>query len=151
MKNLKINLSIVRLCFILSSLFLTLNTEAQSTHSETDEIQFSAQSYKQVLASAKANHKKVFVDAYATWCAPCTELRKTTFKEAKTAAYFNENFVSISIDVEKGDGVELAKIWQIEGLPTLLILDENGNILTNHTGYVDGEGLLEFAKEASEK
>jgi len=151
MKKLKINLSIATFCFALCSFFLLLNAEAQPTYSGTDEIQFTTQSYKQVLASAKAKHKKIFVDAYATWCAPCKQLRGTTFKDAKTAAYFNQHFINISIDVEKGDGVELAKTWQIEGLPTLLILDENGEIIASHIGYVDGEGLLEFAGEASGK
>jgi thioredoxin-related protein len=45
--------------------------------------------------------------------------------------------------------ITLAKTWGIEGLPTLLILDQNGKIIANHIGYVDGAGLLEFAKEAS--
>ena len=122
-----------------------------SLKASAQEIKFSPQSYKQVLAKAKAGHKRGFVDAFAVWCAPCKELRKTTFKDAKAAAYFNQHFINISVDVEKGDGAELAKTWQVEGLPTLLILDENGKVLASHTGYVDGKGLLEFASEAPAK
>lgn len=118
---------------------------------QSTEIVFSNQEFKKALVSAKTNRKKIFVDVYATWCAPCKQLQKTTFRDAKTAAYFNRNFVNISIDVEKGEGIDLAKKWQIEGLPTLLILDEKGKIIADHTGYVDGAGLLEFAKEAIAK
>lgn len=127
------------------------SASAQEKPSGKTEIIFSAKDFTQVLATAKAKHKKIFVDAYAKWCAPCKELQKTTFKDAKAAAYFNKNFINVSIDVEKGEGLELAKTWKIEGLPTLLILDENGNIIANHVGYVDGSGLLEFAKEVSAK
>ncbi|ACU64517.1 thioredoxin family protein [Chitinophaga pinensis] len=114
------------------------------------EIKFSSKAYKEVLATAKAAHKKVFIDAYATWCAPCKELRKHTFNDPKAAAYFNKNFVNFTIDVEKGEGIALAKTWQVDGLPTLLIVDEKGQVLANHVGFVDGDGLIQFAKEATE-
>lgn len=113
------------------------------------EIRFTTRTYKQVLAAAKVTHRMIFVDAFATWCAPCKELQRTTFKDAKAAAYFNKKFINYSVDVEKGEGIGLAKTWQIEGLPTLLIIDENGNVIANHTGYVDGNGLMEFAQEVS--
>ena len=100
---------------------------------------------------AKTAHKKIFVDAYATWCGPCKRLQKTTFKDAKAAAYYNKNFINFKIDVEKGEGINLAKEWKREGFPTLLILDENGKIIADHVGYVDGKGLIGFAKEVSGK
>lgn len=133
------------------SVFSALTANAQEKPSGKVEIIFSAKDFTNALAAAKAKHKKIFVDAYAEWCAPCKELQKITFKNPKAAAYFNKNFINFSIDVEKAEGIKLAKTWKIEGLPTLLVLDENGNIIANHTGYVDGGGLLEFAKEASGK
>jgi thiol:disulfide interchange protein len=148
MKNQLFKSRILALCIALLSGLYSLGALAQQKDT-AQEIKFSQQSYKQVLAKAKASHKQVFVDAYATWCAPCKELRKTTFRDAKAAAYFNKYFINISVDVEKGDGVQLAKTWQVEGLPTLLIVNENGKVLANHTGFVDGNGLMQFAQEAA--
>jgi thioredoxin 1 len=148
MRNLKISSCVISFSFFLVSIFSTLSTVAQEKPSDKKEIIFSTKDFKHVLEGAKASHKKIFVDAYATWCSPCKELQKTTFKDAKAAAYFNKHFINVSINVEKGDGIALAKSWQIEGLPTLLILDENGKIIDSHVGYVNGSGLLEFAKEA---
>ena len=147
MKNQLFKSRILALCIALLSSLYSLHASAQKKGT-AQEIKFSQQSYKQVLAKAKASHKQVFVDAYATWCAPCKELRKTTFRDAKAAAYFNQHFINFSVDVEKGNGVELAKTWQVEGLPTLLIVDENGKVVANHTGFVDGNGLMQFAQEA---
>jgi thiol:disulfide interchange protein len=149
MKNQLFKSGILALCITMLSGLYALKASAQQKNT-AQEIKFSPQSYKQVLAKAKASHKQVFVDAYATWCSPCKELRKTTFKDAKASAYFNKNFINFSIDVEKGEGVQLAKTWQVEGLPTLLIVDENGKVLANHTGFVDGSGLLQFAQEATD-
>ncbi len=148
MKNQPFKFRILALCVALLSGLYSLNASAQEK-STSHDIKFSQLAYKQVLAKAKVGHKKIFVDAFATWCAPCKELRKTTFRDAKAAAYFNKNFINFSIDVEKGDGPELAKTWQVEGLPTLLIVDVNGKVLANHTGYVDGNGLLQFAQEVT--
>ncbi|WP_298737993.1 thioredoxin fold domain-containing protein [uncultured Chitinophaga sp.] len=139
----------LRSALLVLALGLITTPGAQAQQKSGQEIRFSTQSYKEVLAAAKASHKKVFVDAFATWCAPCKELKKSTFKDPAAAAYFNKHFVNFSIDVEKGEGVKLAETWQVEGLPTLLILDENGQVLANHTGFVDGKGLIRFAGEAT--
>jgi len=151
MKYLKITSGIFTFSFFIVSAFSVLTAQAQEKPSGKTEIIFSAKDFTHVLALAKVSHKKIFVDAYAKWCAPCKELQKTTFKDPKAAAYFNKKFINVSIDVEKAEGIALAKTWKIEGLPTLLILDKNGGIIANHTGYVDGSGLLEFAQEASGK
>jgi thiol:disulfide interchange protein len=146
MKNLKSGSFITLSCFLLFSA-LSGNLQGQQKQMTKQEINFSTGDYQHVLASAKASKKKIFIDAYATWCAPCKELQKVTFKDARAARYFNKNFVNMSIDIETGEGVKLAKKWGITGLPTLLILDQNGNLLDSHTGYVDGNGLLEFARD----
>ena len=148
MKTQVFKISLIALSLAFLSTFYVSHAEAQNKQQQ--EISFSSKSYKEVLAAAKASHKKVFVDAFATWCAPCKELRKRTFNDPKAARYFNKNFINFSIDVEKGEGPELAKTWRVEGLPTLLIVDENGKALAIHTGFVDGKGLIEFSQEASE-
>jgi len=138
------------LAFSLALITSAYSSRVIAQQKAPQEIKFSSKTYKEVLATAKASHKKVFIDAFATWCAPCKELRKQTFNDPKAAAYFNKHFVNFSVDVEKGEGIALAKTWQVDGLPTLLIVDEKGQILANHVGFVNGEGLVQFAKEATE-
>ncbi len=143
MRNLKNN------SYLLFFFFFLLAFSGNISAQQKKEINFNKGNYQEILAKAKANHKKIFVDAYATWCGPCKELQRTTFKDPKAANYFNKNFVNMSIDVEKGEGVKLTKKWGITGLPTLIILDENGKVIDSHVGYVDGNGLIEFAKETT--
>ncbi|MBT1711994.1 thioredoxin family protein [Fulvivirgaceae bacterium PWU5] len=150
MKSQLLNYRLPAVFSILFVMLYSFQTDAQQMASDP-EIKFTTKTYAGVLAEAKTTHRMVFVDAFATWCGPCKELQRTTFKDAKAAAYFNKHFINYSVDVAKGEGIDLAKRWQIEGLPTLLFIDENGKVLANHTGYVDGEGLMEFAQEISEK
>lgn len=149
MKNQFFKYSLLVFCTMLITGISSFKANAQQS-TAGQEIRFSTKTYKEVLAAAKASHKMVFVDAFATWCSPCKELHKTTFRDPRTVAYFNRHFINYTVDVEKGEGINLATTWQIEGLPTLLIVNENGKVVGNHTGYVNGSGLMQFALEAAE-
>lgn len=111
-------------------------------------VTFIENTYLIALRKAKAEHKYLFVDAYATWCGPCRQLKNTTFKDSKTADYFNKNFVNLSVDMEKGEGVGLASKWEVQEYPTLLILDDNGKVLFRSIGYLDARQLMAFGKKA---
>ncbi|HEX9513047.1 MAG TPA: thioredoxin fold domain-containing protein, partial [Puia sp.] len=64
------------------------------------------------------------------------------------AAFFNENFINVSLDVEKGRGPELASKWKIHSLPTLIVFDAAGQPVLQSIGYVKPEDLLAFGKQA---
>lgn len=90
-------------------------------------IQFFEGTLKEAIAQAKKEGKFVFFDAYASWCGPCKTMEKEVFTDSAVAKYFNEKFVSIRIDMEKGEGPELAKKYpSINGYPSLLFLNNNG-------------------------
>jgi thiol:disulfide interchange protein len=114
-------------------------------------ISFIEGDWKKALAKAKAEKKLIFVDAYATWCGPCKKLQKEVFPDAAIGSFFNKNFINITIDVEKGQGVEFAQKYGVEVLPTLYITDENGNPITYTKGYMSASDLLKFGKYGLEK
>lgn len=111
-------------------------------------IIFIENAYLTGLKKAKAEHKYIFVDAYATWCGPCKQLKKTTFVDDQAADFFNKTFVNVSIDMEKGEGMELASKWEVQEYPTLLILDYKGNVVLRSVGYLDAKQLTAFGKKA---
>lgn len=111
-------------------------------------ITFIEGEWDKVLKLATSERKLIFVDAYATWCGPCKQLKATTFKDKDAAAFINSHFVNLSLDVEKGQGPDLAAEWKIQGLPTLLVFDVNGKQLAQSVGYIGPEDLIAFAKQA---
>lgn len=113
------------------------------------EIQFST-SLKKAKEIAKKENKLLFVDNYATWCGPCKKLDATVFKDAEVAKYFNENFINVKIDVEKGEGPAIQKQYKINSVPTLLFMDHNGTVKQRAIGFQRKVTLLKIAKEVAE-
>jgi thioredoxin 1 len=110
------------------------------------KINFSEDSWNKIMDTAQRQNKVIFVDAYTSWCGPCKLLQKTTFSDQIVQAYFNENFINASYDMEQGEGKLLAKKWKVEAYPTLLFIDKKGKILKTIIGLIDTQALLNIAK-----
>jgi len=137
------------LLFILT-LFFPFKSHSQS-EKQPDGIVFIENSWIDALHQAQLKNKYIFVDAYASWCGPCKLLKNTTFKNKKAAAFFNDNFINVSIDMEKGDGPDLAQQWGIQAYPTLLVFDADGKPVAGTVGYMGANDLIKFGKMALTK
>lgn len=128
--------------------FVKATPESKPLVAEEKGIRFIEQDWSKALQQAKTEKKLVFLDIYATWCGPCKMLKKHTFSDDAAAKFFNENFINVSVDGEKGVGPELAQKFAIQGYPSLIVTDASGNIVLQTAGYVDANYLISFAKEA---
>ena len=73
------------------------------------QINFREGGFAEALEAAKSENKLVFMDCYTSWCGPCKLMASKEFVQEKAGEYFNPRFVSVKIDMEKGEGVELRK------------------------------------------
>lgn len=80
-------------------------------------------SFRQAVEKALKSRKLIFMDCYTAWCGPCRQLTKNVFPNDTVGAFFNRHFVSLKMDMEKGEGPKLAKQYQITAYPTLLFID----------------------------
>ncbi|MBI3519254.1 MAG: thioredoxin family protein [Bacteroidetes bacterium] len=101
---------------------------------QNKEIEFSANTWEYILAEAKVQNKLIFIDAYTTWCGPCKWAAKYLFTNKDVANYYNENFINVSMDMEKGDGIAFAKKFQINSYPTFLIINGKQEIISRTEG-----------------
>jgi thiol:disulfide interchange protein len=81
-------------------------------------ITFESATFDQSLAKAKQENKLVFVDCMTSWCGPCKQMDKFVFTKDSVADFFNSRFVNLQIDMEKGEGPQLAKEFHVEAYPT---------------------------------
>lgn len=114
------------------------------------EIQFHAGSWAEALAKAKTENKLIFLDAYAAWCGPCKMMARQTFTDPGVAQYFNANFVNAKIDMEKGEGPELAQQFGVEAYPTLLFVDGEGTVVHRALGFHNKDQFLELGRAAND-
>ena len=114
-------------------------------------ITFATGTMNEVLAKAKAEHKMVFMDCYTTWCGPCRVMSNTIFTKPEVGAFFNKNFVSYKLDMERGEGPALAKKYGVKAFPTMLFIDAEGKVHHTIVGSKSAEALIEEAKTALEK
>lgn len=94
-------------------------------------------SYQEGLDAAKKEGKLLFVDFYTAWCGPCKLLAKSVFPRKEVGDFMNEHFVCLSIDAEKGEGVELKEKFEIKGYPTCLIITQDGQVQYRSVGGGD--------------
>ncbi|MCB0480091.1 MAG: thioredoxin family protein [Flavobacteriales bacterium] len=112
---------------LLSSLAaLGLNAQNRSIDFEKD--------YKKALKKAKAENKLIFLDAYATWCGPCKWMAANVFTNDEVADFYNSNFINLKMDMEKGEGKDIAEKFKIRSYPTLFFLDHEGNMIHKKVG-----------------
>ena len=123
------------------------SSSGRGNHPETEKgIRFESRGWSYALTQAKKEHKLVFLDAFTSWCGPCKLLKKHTFTDSVVGQFFNEHFINVTEDMEKGIGIELAKKYAVTAYPTLLITDSDGNVITYTKGYLSPRDLLEFGK-----
>ncbi|WP_336690419.1 MULTISPECIES: thioredoxin family protein [unclassified Chryseobacterium] len=128
---------------IVSALFIGAFALAQG-------IKFEESNFTAVLAKAKKENKLVFIDAYTTWCGPCKLMAKNIFPQKTVGDYYNSHFINAKIDMEKGEGIEIAKKYNVKAFPTYLFVDGNGELVHRTLGYVEENDFIQFAKDAGD-
>ena len=100
-------------------------------------ISFTQGNWKEVQALAAQENKAIFLDVYTSWCGPCKMMANKVFTQKEAGDYFNANFINYKIDAEKGEGIEIAKKYQISSYPTCLFLTPDGKLVSSFVGAKD--------------
>lgn len=104
-------------------------------------IAFQHASLAEVKEMAKAKNKLIFIDFYTDWCGPCKTMSKEVFPQKEVGDFYNENFIAVKIDAEKGEGPAIAKQYGVSGYPTLTYLNYKGEVVHK---FVGSTGITDF-------
>lgn len=105
--------------------------------------------FQQAVDYAKKEGKKIFLDCYTSWCGPCKKMARDVFPQAVVGEFMNPQFVSIKIDMEKGEGPELMKKFDVTAFPTFIVFNSEGKEIGRWMGGSDVEKFIQRVKDNS--
>ena len=120
-----------------------------------------ATDYQKAQEKAKTDRRLVLLNFTGSdWCGYCVQLDRAILSKPEFKDYANKNLVLLEIDFPRRNGprwnaqsielkkqnMELAEKYQVEGFPTLVVLDGEGKTLWKYEGYYAG-GLAAFLAE----
>lgn len=111
---------------------------------EEGGIAFQNKTWDEVLQLAEKEQKYIFLDVYASWCGPCKMLKRTTFSDSNVGSFYNENFINVAFDAEKGEGINIAQQYRVSGYPTLMFITPEGKVVRSVMGYHNSDQLLKL-------
>jgi len=115
-----------------------------------------ATDYKKAQDEAKANHKLVFLNFTGSdWCGYCIQFDRVILSQPQFKDYATKNLILVEIDFPRRkpqavetrkQNQELAERYEIEGFPTLVVLNGEGKTVWRYEGFYTG-GIAAFLAE----
>ncbi len=139
MNKIFIGIVVILISLLVIGLSISSLTSDKTTNDTTPSLQWGTD-INQAMQEAKNTNKSIFVDFYADWCSYCREMDEVTYTDPQVKEKLTQNYVLLKVDVDENP--ELSSKYQAYGLPTMLILDSNGNEVTRISGFQSPEQLL---------
>jgi thioredoxin-related protein len=106
------------------------------------------------LKLAQEKRKPIIMDFYADWCGWCRKMETEVFADREVAARLKDNYVCIRIHTDRDQDEtikyknhvltkrEFSMMVGVQGLPTLVFMDKEGNLITKIPGFMTKDMLL---------
>lgn len=98
-------------------------------------------------ASAREDKPLVILFA-AAWCSACQQLEERVLLEAPVQAVA-DRFIWVRVDIDRH--LSVAREWEVDATPTLVVLEPDGSVRRKIVGMVGSDRLAELLRTASSR
>jgi len=102
---------------------------------------------EQAKQRASQEGKLIFVDFWAEWCNPCQWMDEQTFSRPQVKEYLSREYIAVRVDIDNFQGYNLKEEYNIRYLPTLLVLNEQGQLIKKYEESFAPSKLIKLLKE----
>jgi len=95
---------------------------------------------EKALQTATQTGRPVFMQFSASWCGICKRMEKSTLADPDVAARISRNYVPVRVDADRHS--DLVKDLEIKGLPAILIVSPDLEILHRISGFQTVDAML---------
>ena len=103
--------------------------------------------FDDALKQAAKENKFIVLDISASWCPACKEMDRTVYTDKEFIKFSKSQVFIKVIEDTSSEGKRLARKFQIEGTPTLIVLDSSGKEVDRILGGMEAGELIEELKE----
>jgi thioredoxin-like negative regulator of GroEL len=118
-----------------------------SKTSKPAKFGFIQDDFAKALSLARAQKKLVLVDFSARWCPGCVRYEKEVFSSPRFSK-ITKNVVKLKMDVDSFENFAQVEKWNIQGIPTLILMNAEEQEITRVIDYQSLESLDGFLKSA---
>ena len=133
---------------------------AKSGKVSADSVRW--ENYSEALASAKSDHKLIFVDIVADWCVPCREMDKTTYRDKSVITLLNSRFHAVRLNQEVQDSIIcddkklpanrcFFDVWNLQAVPSYVLIAPKGLSILTYSGKLSSDELRMLLMQFLEK
>lgn len=104
------------------------------------------------VAKASSTNRPILLDFTASWCPPCKMMEAEVFPQPQVKNLLNNRFVFAKADVSDSNsspGINLGMIYQVEAIPTYLVVDTTGKVIDSKIGYIPADDFTAWLEEVA--
>lgn len=135
---------------------------ALTAHAQSEGIQFEkGLSWTQIREKAKKENRYIFMDCFATWCAPCKLMSDSVFTRKEVGDVFNKKFINVKVQMDRTakdnnevkswyeDAAAIMKDYGVMSVPNFFYFSPEGKLVHLFVGTTkDTKQFLDISEKA---
>lgn len=114
-------------------------------------LRFETQDVAAFQKKCQLKQQFYWIEFYTSWCGFCKKMDQTTFVSPEVISLSEQHFQAFKLNAESEEGAVIAQKYGINGFPTVLVFDPNGDLIAKNAGFLPPNNFVDFLNKAISK